>query len=289
MDLKNKTYFIQRTDLIKDFLKDISKYKVLSREEEKNLFKAYNESENEDERIEIRNKIIMANQRFVFAIAKRYATDDTLIDLVNVGNLGLFAAFNDYDLTLGYRFTTMACNYVRRQINGYLSKEGLVVRPTNNTVYTSKIKNIEQDFYAKYGRKPLANEVVNILSEQFDIDVKNTSDIHGATTYSIDDLVNDDDEDITDYSEFASVSASHNDYLDTMEHEDISYKMQQALSTLDEREQTIMKMASGTFGYDKEYKDKEIAEVLGLSTERVRQLRISAKNKMASSLAYSRA
>lgn len=282
MDLKQKTYFIQRTDLIKSYLKDINKYPVLTRQQEEDLFKAYYKLEgNKEAQNVIRNQIIMANQRFVFAIAKRYATDDTLIDLVNEGNLGMIAAFDDYNPELGYRFTTMAGNYVRRAINKYLNNDNLTVRPTNNIMFGPKVKCIERDYMAKYGTKPTITEIKEILKEKYGLEVKNESDIYGAFVTSIDDNQSvEDDDDMQDYSEYATVSASHNEYLDTMEKEDLSYQMQQALNSLSEREQTIVKMANG-IGYTKEYKDKEIAQELGLSTERVRQIKHSATKKMA--------
>ena len=285
MDLKRKTYYIQRTDLVKDYLKDITKYPVLTRKQEEDLFKAYHDLEgNEEAQNLIREKIIMANQRFVFAIAKRYATDDTLIDLVNEGNLGMMAAFNDYDPKLGYRFTTMAGNYIRRAINNYLNKEHLMVRPTNNTLFGPKVKNIERDYVAKYGVKPTIQEIKDALKDKYGVEVKNDSDIYGAYVMSIDDIPAEEDDDIQDYTEYAIVSASHNNYMDTIETEDLSYQMQQALSSLSEREQTIVKMSNG-IGYTKEYKDKEIAEELGLSTERVRQLKHSSIEKMQAMLA----
>lgn len=286
MNLKQKTYYIERTDLIKDYLKDIKPYDVITREEEYNLFKELVETKDPDKKIEIRNKIITSHMRFVFAIAKRYATGDILIDLVNEGNLALFKALEDYKPNSGNRFTTMAYNYVRRAIKRYLSKEGKTVRSCTNALYAGKVKEVENEFFNKYGILPTVDEIMDMLSEKYDLDVKNISDIVDATTYSIDDISNEDDDDMSDYSEYAQISASHNDYLDVVDSEDTSYKINQALKQLSEREQTIIKMASGC-GYVKEYKDKEIGEQLGLTAERVRQLRKSAEQKMA--VAYAQA
>lgn len=283
MDLKQKTYYIERTDLIKDYLKDIKSYKLITREEESELFKAYLQTEDPDEKTEIRNKIITSNMRFVFAIAKRYATGDILIDLVNEGNLALFKAFDDYKPNSGNRFTTMAYNYVRRAIKRYLATEGKTVRSCTNALYAGKVKEVENEFFNKYGILPTAEEIMDMLADKYDLDVKNISDIMDATTYSIDDMTNDDDDDMADYSEYAKISSSYNDYIDTMESDDKAYRINEAMKHLNEREQTIIKMANGC-GYVKEYKDKEIGEQLGLTAERVRQLRKSAEQKMA--LAY---
>jgi RNA polymerase sigma factor (sigma-70 family) len=133
----------------------------------------------------------------------------------------------------------------------------------------------------KITKRESFTEIKEILEDKYGLEVKNESDIYGAFVTSIDDNQSvDDDDDMQDYSEYATASASHNEYLDTMEKEDLSYQMQQALNSLSEREQTIVKMANG-IGYTKEYKDKEIAQELGLSTERVRQIKHSATKKMA--------
>ena len=113
--------------------------------------------------------------------------------------------------------------------------------------------------------------------------VKNINEIYGASFDSIDEMSvsDDDDEPLIDRSDFSKASATHNDYLDTMDEEDMSYRLHKAFENLSEREATILKMYSGTFGYSHPYKDKEIAQELDLTPERVRQLRHSAKNKLA--------
>lgn len=285
MDLKNVTYFVKRTDLIKDYLKEINRIPILTKEKELELFKEYESCEDEDRKIEIRNTIISSNLRFVFAVAKRFATGDTLPDLINQGNLGMFEAFEDYDYHTGNRFITLAGYYVRRAINSYLAKENLIVRPTNNTIYAPKVKKIESNFFAENGRMPSGTEILNILNDEYGIDIKNAADIAGVTIDYIDDVDETDDDASQDYSDFSRFTASENDYVKEMEQEDISYNLQKAFEVLTEREATIMKMASGTFGYNKEYKDKEIAEVLNLTTERIRQLRHGAQKKMAAAYA----
>ena len=75
-------------------------------------------------------------------------------------------------------------------------------------------------------------------------------------------------------------TASENGFEEDVENESLSFATRRALSGLNDREKTILCMSAG-YGYAKEYKDKEIAEVLGLTSERVRQLRHSATKKFA--------
>ena len=295
--------FVVRTDAVKRYLADINKVKLLTAQEERDLFIKYFDSkarmesvknssmtEAEKSRIiareealqtEIRNEIILRNQRFNFAIAKRYDNNEILMDLVNVGTLGMYEAFNDYDLSKGVRFCSLASWYIRRAINAFLVKENLTVRTSNNTRIMPKVKKIENEFFLLNGRKPSGPEVMDILLERYGIEVAAESDIYGARVESIDATFNDEDDNTFEKcADFVNATASVNEFEQSMEDESLSESMRKALKALNERERTIICMSCG-YGYSKEYKDKEIAEVLGLTSERVRQLRHGAKTKLA--------
>ena len=295
--------FVVRTDAVKRYLSDINKVKLLTAQEEKDLFIKYFDSKARVEsvknssmtdadksriiareeaiQVEIRNEIILRNQRFNFAIAKRYDNNEILMDLVNVGTIGMYEAFNDYDLNKGVRFCSLASWYIRRAINAFLVKENLTVRTTNNTRIMPKVKKIENEFFLTNGRKPSGPEVMDILLEKYGIEVAAESDIYGARVESIDATFNDEDDNTFEKcADFVNATASVNEFEQSMEDESLSESMRKALKVLNERERTIICMSCG-YGYPKEYKDKEIAEVLGLTSERVRQLRHGAKTKLA--------
>ena len=303
MDITNSSNFVQRTEAIKAFLADINKTKVMTPQEEKDLFAKYEDSVervksvrnsklsaeqkqsiiSREEKIQtdIRNEIILRNQRFNFAVAKRYDTGEILMDLVNVGTIGMYEAFEKYNYKEGVRFCSFAVWYIRRAIHAYLVKENLTVRSINNTRVIPKVKKIENDFYLKNGRKPSGVEVMDILLEKYGIEVAAESDIYGVKMESIDaSLSEEDDNTFEKCQDFNAATASNNAFEEEMENESLSAATKRALSVLNEREKTIVCMSAG-YGYAKEYKDKEIAEVLGLTSERVRQLRHAASKKFA--------
>ena len=203
------------------------------------------------------------------------------MDLVNVGTIGMYEAFEKYNYKEGVRFCSFAVWYIRRAINAYLVKENLTVRSVNNTRVIPKVKKIENDFYLKNGRKPSGVEVMDILLEKYGIEVAAESDIYGVKVESIDaSLGEDEDNTFEKCSDFNAATASKNAFEEEIDNESLSVDTKRALSVLNEREKTIVCMSAG-YGYTKEYKDKEIAEVLGLTSERVRQLRHSATKKFA--------
>jgi RNA polymerase primary sigma factor len=145
-----------------------------------------------------------------------------------------------------------------------------------------KVKKIENEFFLTNGRKPSGVEVMDILLEKYGIEVAAESDIYGARVESIDATFNDEDDNTFEKcADFVNATASVNEFESSIEDESLSENMKKALRTLSERERTIICMSCG-YGYSKEYKDKEIAEALDLTSERVRQLRHGAKTKLAS-------
>ena len=280
MNLKSKANFISRDVSIEQFLKEIGKYPILTAQEEADLFAKYYATDDEDEKQSIRDRVILSNMRFCFAIAKRYADGELLRDLVNEGYMGMQQAFDDFDPSRGRRYDTLAQFYVRRAVRGFLTKENLMVRPKNNAKIAPKVRKIENEFFAEHGRNPSASETREILSTKYGIEVKDDIDIYGAKIDKIDAYLGDDEDNTFDKSPaFNEKTAVANLYEEQCEREAAKFMVQEAMKTLTEREKTIISMAYG-YGYSKEYKDKEIGAVLGLTSERVRQLRHGAIKKM---------
>ena len=308
MDIKNITNYIVRTDTIENYLKDIKTIKPMTAQEEKDLFAKYETCQDREkackdilacfkdnesiqkykdelekcqkEEIDIRNEIISRNLRFNFAVAKRYDNNELLPDLINVGMIGMYEAFQEYDWRKDVRFCSFAVWYIRRAINAYITKENLIVRPKNSNKYSSKVKKITNRFFLENGRNPSDVEVMEILKKDYNITVKDPSDVYGIRIDYIDSSIGEDEDNVFEKSAvFSEKTAVANEFDEQSDDEELSYAMKKALDTLTEREATIVKMECG-YGYDKEYKDKEIAQVLGITSERVRQLRHQAHEKM---------
>ena len=305
MDINSKTSnYIIRDVVSNNFISDISKIPVLTKEEEKQLFMDYEASQNRVKAAEgksnymdilnietkiqdsIRNEIITRNQRFNLAVAKRYNGGELMMELINVGAIGMYEAFNRYNYKTDNRFCSFAVWYIRRAINAFLVRENITVRTTNNTTILSKVKKIENKFFLKEGRYPTDNEIKDILKKDYNIIDADVTEFHKVITPSIDSLGvdqdNGDDFNITNY-EFVQRTAAYNDYESTMSIDDLCYKLKLLMNNLSEREKTIICMSAG-YGYDKEYKDYEIAEELDMSSERIRQIRHSVRKKLMKQL-----
>ena len=277
MNLKEKkTNFVGANDPgVNAYLKDINRYKVLSAGEEAELVKKMREGDES-----AREKLATANLRFVYAVAKRYANNDNLLDLVQEGNTGLLTALNAFDPEKGTRFLSCAVWYITRSILAHLNGENALIRKTNNTKTVYKIPKIKEKFYAENNRYPDVDELAAILEADYGLKIKDKTDLLDISTTSISTCFDDEDArafENTPY--FTEKTAVDNDYLPEMDKEFNSVVSGALMSSLTEREQVIVRMAFG-IGYNKEYTNAEIAEEIGMSSERVRQLKNGAIEKM---------
>ena len=259
---------------------EINKYPLLTAQEEKDLFVKYESTDDEEEKTKIRNEIITRNLRFNFAVAKRYNTGDILPDLIDAGTIGMYDAFDKFDWREDIRFCSFAVWFIRRSINAYLNRETPMVRPKNSARIAPKVKKIENEFFLKNGRKPYPIEVIEILRKDYDIDVKDEIDVYGAKIDKIDAILSgDDDFTFEDSQVFNEKTSVVNGYETEIDEAAISYDVKVLMEALTEREKKVICMAFG-YGYNREYKNKEIGSALGLSSERVRQIKNEALKKM---------
>ena len=277
MNLKEKkTTYISADQSINTYLKEINKYKVLSPAEESTLIEKMHWDGDES----AREKLIVSNQRFVYAIAKRYGNEDNVLDLVEEGNKGLMTALDSFDPEKGNRFLSYAVWYITRDILAYLNGENLSIRKTNNTKTVYKVGKIKSKFYTEHNRYPDIDEIAEILDKEYGVKIKNSKDLLDISMTSINTCFDDEDSrafENTPY--FTERTAVDNDYVPEMDREFNTEISKTLISSLTEREQQIVKMAFG-IGFNKEYTNAEIGEEIGMSSERVRQLKNGAIEKM---------
>lgn len=276
MNLKEKkSGYINTDHAINTYLKEINQYKVLTAAEEADLIEKMKKGDAAAKAL-----LIASNQRFVYAVAKRYGNEDNVLDLVNEGNIGLMQALETFDPDKGNRFLSYAIWYIRREINAYLNNDNLLIRKTNNTKTVYKLSKIKAKFFAENNRYPDVDEISAILEAEYGVKIKDKMDLLDISTTSINTCYDDEDSrafENTPY--FTEKTSVENEFQDEVENEYNSAVSGALMSVLTEREQTIVKMAFG-IGYNKEFTNAEIGEDLGMSSERVRQLKNGAIKKM---------
>jgi RNA polymerase primary sigma factor len=253
------------------YLQDIGKVDLLTVEEEVELAQRIRKGDQT-----ALDKLTKANLRFVVSVAKQYQHQGlTLQDLINEGNLGLIKAAKKFDETRGFKFISYAVWWIRQSILQALAEQSRIVRlPLNQVGAVNKIYKFYSAFQQEHKRMPTSREV----SEELGIPRHKIDHVIKAAGKhrSMDAPLSND--------------ADSNNLIDVMENdntdpadrslmqESLLREIERALSTLPEREAIIVKHF---FGINSEQLSlREIGEELGLTRERVRQLKERALRKL---------
>lgn len=252
---------------------EIRRYDVLSAERESELFSEF-ATASESRKAEIRKEIANANMRFVLSVAKKYSGDgDKVCELVSIGTVGIYKAVDTFDLSKGFRFISHAVHWIRAEISEYFRSEDALVRRSNNAKIGGKENAVRQRFLQTEMREPSEDEIISALESEYGIKVLDKCDVVKVTTARLDDNVSSDGDGdtLSEIGEVAMAMASVNGYERESELEDARYRAARLLKGLSFRESEIICRKFG-IGYDREYELDEIAETLGYTHERVRQI-----------------
>ena len=158
VDVSSVSDFFERTECLKSYYEDIRRYPLLTKEEEYNLFeKYYNGSNFEKEKA--REKIINHNLRFVVSVAKKYANNENILDVIEEGTMGLIEALESFDYTKGYKFISYAVHYIRRAINQYRVEYDDLVKKTNYNKTFHLMTKTKNEFIQQNHRQPTLEEL----------------------------------------------------------------------------------------------------------------------------------
>jgi RNA polymerase primary sigma factor len=207
MNTEKNVKFIQGTESVNSYLKTVRRYDVLSDSDEKALFEQYANGD-----LSARDKIILSNQRFLYSQAKIYAkNEEDIMDYVSEGNIGMLEVIEEFDYTKGFKFITFAVWYIKRAMNSFMTNQRDCIVKSNAAKYGKKIDKIKNEFYLKNERYPYPDEIAEIMSEKYGIEVVNLIDLYDL---NIDSINNETDDDVSaeEVSEFAMQTASYNDY-----------------------------------------------------------------------------
>lgn len=124
------------TSILKKYLKEIRKTPLLTREEEISLGKRSLKGDKKAQR-----KLVTHNLRFVAYVAKRFqGRGFSLLDLIEIGNIGLIEASSRYDHRKGVRFVNYACRWIKNSILSSILRQGDIHIPKYLGAYLNSIE-----------------------------------------------------------------------------------------------------------------------------------------------------
>jgi RNA polymerase primary sigma factor len=260
------------TDATQRYLSEISKYPLLTPEEEKNLAKKASQGD-----LEARERLIKSNLRLVISIAKRYIGRSkglTFLDLIQEGNAGLIKAVDRFDWRRGFKFSTFATWWIRQAISRALSDQARTIRLPVHVVETLyKLNKARKKLAMILDREPTPEE----LAAETAIPVEKVHRLlkYVPDTISLETPIGEGEsllkELIPDTSEITPEK--------TAALANLREKLKQAIQTLSPKERRVISLRYGLED-GAIYTLEEIGKIFGITRERVRQIEIKALEKL---------
>ena len=255
------------SEALDKYLVEIGRVPMITVDEEIELAQAIRNGGKEGERA--KEKLVKANLRFVVSVAKQYQHQGLgLTDLIDEGNIGLVKAAEKFDETRGFKFISYAVWWIRQSILQAIAEQSRIVRlPLNQGGALSKINSEISKFEQKNQRRPSVQELSSLINiDETKIDQTIKADNHHM---SIDAPFQEDDD-----NSMADVLASGDDSRadKQVDYESMAKELDTVLrNVLKDREITIVRECFGIGCHEKGL--EEIGDQLGLTRERVRQIR----------------
>jgi RNA polymerase primary sigma factor len=258
--------------LLKDYFKDLKRFPPLTKEEETKLLTQVRSGSNK-----AKARLILANLRFVVAVAKRYKhiNDVPFEDLIAVGNLGLMRAAQRFDTEKNVRFISYAVWWIRQAMIQMVSSHGNPIRLPLNRVHTGlKLRKLEETLQKRLNRKPTLEELAEAA-------VMKPKDLRKflreiPTVVSMDTTPVDPEEDLFLRDVITDNEA---DPLLEAEKKSLEEELNGVLASLTERERIVLMHRFGLHE-TRSHTLEEIGKLLGVTRERVRQIESQALQKL---------
>ncbi|MBP3553145.1 MAG: RNA polymerase sigma factor RpoD/SigA [Bacteroidaceae bacterium] len=259
------------SEALDKYLLEIGKEELVSVEEEVELAQRIRQG---DQRA--LEKLTKANLRFVVSVAKQYQNQGlSLQDLINEGNIGLIKAAQKFDETRGFKFISYAVWWIRQSILQALAEQSRIVRlPLNQVGSVNKINKVLSKFEQENERRPSVAE----LAEELNIEEDKISEVLRVSgrQVSVDAPFQDGEENCL-LDVLTNEDAPHTD--SPMDKESLCAELDNILSAvLKDREKKVIVMSFGIGCHEKSL--EEIGDQLGLTRERVRQIKEKSLRKI---------
>ena len=268
----------RNSEALDRYLTEIAREPMLTPDEEASLAHTIHQRGPAGERA--RDRLVSANLRFVVSVAKQYQHQGiSLTDLINEGNMGLVKAAEKFDETRGFKFISYAVWWIRQSIMEALAVKSRIVRvPLNQVGIAGKVNRATEQFLQEHGRVPSTHELATMTGIDEEL-VVSAFEANGRST-SIDAPISEDDD-----NSLADMLSSDDDNArsdSSLDRESMNLFISDLLKeVLNDREQRIITESFGIGRMEKSL--EEIADEMGMTRERIRQVKEKALRKIRNS------
>lgn len=260
------------TDALENYLRNIKRYKVLNRDEERDLITRAKQGDDL-----AKDQIICCNIRLVASIVLKHYRYREIpeLDLIQEGTFGLIKALEKYDLNTNYKFSTYAYSWIKQFIDRFLLTKGRnIYIPIKMQEKIKEYRKKELEFENKYKRKPTCEEISNITG--YDQSTIQLIEANLSDSISYDAQINTDED-----NSFLDLILDKNKtpdeiYLEKSQKQILFKAIYEA--SLTAREKDVIQRR---FGFNGKIQTLEsIGNIYGLSRERVRIIEKNALTKL---------
>lgn len=270
-------------DLLDLYIEELRGEPVLTAQQQKELARAMRRATTDDAREQARSELIRANLRFAFSVAKQYQNRGVpLGDLVSEANAGLVRAADKYDPDVGVNFISYAVWWIRQALHSAVQRQGRTVQvPLNRAADLSRVSRAQEVLRQKLAREPYEEEIATVADLSLDVTRGLVALLQ--PTRSLDEPVMAGDAGRT-LGETLVLDRSEDDESlpGGVENDSRREAIARALDVLAPRDRRVLMLYFGLEG-NRPMTLQEIARELGVTRERVRQLRDRALKRLRES------
>jgi RNA polymerase primary sigma factor len=251
---------VQKSETL--YFRDLSRYQVLTDEEEQELVKRV--QKNDKEAVD---KLITANLRFVVSIARRYRGRGlSYLELINEGNVGMLKAAKRYNTKMNVKFISYAVWWIRQSIQKAFFEQASTIRiPANKIALINRFKRAldrnGNDFDKTLDMEEFSGceqDIIEVLSrlKGMSLDAPLGSSKNGEdSSKTLQDVLGDDPNQESE-----------------SERRELEKVLDNVLQEVSSREERILRVYYG-LNFSRQFTLEEIGNELNLSRERVRLIR----------------
>lgn len=263
-------------DVVRLYLNDISNKPLLSKDDEIQYSRKFLMGDLASKKI-----LIESNLRLVVSIAKKYRTTNlSLSDLIDEGNIGLITAVEKFDPEKGFRFSTYASWWIKQTIERAIHNQNRTIRlPVHVSKEINTLLRTHRELMKKNNNEPTHEEIAQALNK----DSKEISALFSneINVVSLEQTISDNENSNTIAylvadEKITSPSAE-------IDNDDMIKVTSLILNNINARDREIICRRFGLMGYDP-HTLQEVADAVGLTRERIRQLQIKSLNSLKRSL-----
>jgi RNA polymerase sigma-32 factor len=273
--------FPSATGSLDTYIQAVNRFPILTQEEETALARRLRDNDD----LEAAGQLVLSHLRVVVAIARGYLGYGLPhADLIQEGNVGLMKAVKRFDPNRGVRLVSFAVHWIRAEIHEFILKNWRIVKVATTKAQRKLFFNLRS---LKQGHSTMTPEEVEAMARQLNVRTEDVVEMEtrmGGHDVALEPLSDDEDE---SFAPIAYLSNPEDQPGLVLEHQQSerarSQGLDRALAALDQRSRRIIEARwlreqdSATL--------HELADELGISAERVRQIESQAMKKMRALMA----